>query len=207
MSWKSDAELIALAAALKAEASELLHGAGLLEAVGGGRPVTVVGSYAMDVMTWRDLDVYLELRHERDTAALFAAGAAVERRFEIVRASYSNMFIRDDQEFESGLYWGVQLLHRGLAWKVDLWGYGEREHAEKMAASEELRRTVEGADRLAVLRVKDAACRWEQYRKGVCSVHVYDAVANCGVTTPEGFREWLRRNVPGSGLDADGAGA
>ena len=75
-------------------------------------------------------------------------------------------------------------------------GYGEREYAEKKGAFEKLRQTLAGTDRMAVLRVKDAVCGWGQYRKGVYSVHIYDAVANHGVATLGEFEDWLRLHVP-----------
>ena len=49
---------------------------------------------------------------------------------------------------------------------------------------------------MAVLRVKDAVCGWGQYRKGVYSVHIYDAVANHGVATLGEFEDCLRLHVP-----------
>ena len=196
MEDKSDGELAAWASRLKREAAELLEGNGLLAIVRSGGPAAVIGSYALDLMTWRDIDIYVRLPDEKDVGTFFRIGTAISNRFETIRASYSNMFLRTDQDFGSGLYWGVRLLHRDHMWKLDLWGYGEREYAEKMSAFERLRRSVDGADRRAALRVKDAVCRWEQYRRGVCSVHIYEAVTRGGVTTEDGFRDWLRAHVP-----------
>ena len=203
MTDKSNAELAAQASRLKDEASELLEADGLLAIVRSVGPAAVIGSYALDLMTWRDIDVNVRLLDERDVATFFRIGDAISNRFETIRASYSNMFLRTDQEFESGLYWGIRLLHREQAWKVDLWGYGEQEYAEKMSAFEKLRRRLEGADRFAALRVKDPVCRWEQYRRDVYSVHVYEAVARGGVTTEGDFRDWLRAHVPEALAESD----
>lgn len=180
---------------LRDEATELLQECGLLSLISSHGRTRVVGSYDLDLMTWRDIDISLRLPVERDVATFFSIGDAMANRFETIRASYSNMLLRKDQVFESGLYWGIRLLHRGQTWKVDLWGFSEKEYAEKMAAYEKLRQTVDSADRLAVLRIKDVVCRWEQYRHGVYSTYIYDAVAS-GVTTVEEFRGWLRTNVP-----------
>jgi hypothetical protein len=200
---KSNAELAAQASRLRDEAAELLEGGGLMAIVRSVGPAAVIGSYALDLMTWRDIDVNVRLPDERDVANFFRIGDAISNRFETVRAFYSNMFLRTDQEFESGLYWGIRLLHRGQAWKVDLWGYGEQEYAEKMRVFEKLRRRLEGADRYAALRVKDAVCQWEQYRSGVYSVHVYEAVARDGVTTVDEFQDWLRERVPEALAESD----
>ena len=200
---KSDGELAAQASRLRDEAAELLEGDGLLAIVRSGGPAAVIGSYALDLMTWRDIDIYAKLPDERDVGTFFRIGAAISNRFETIRASYSNMFLRTDQDFGSGLYWGVRLLYRSHTWKLDLWGYGEREYAEKMSAFERLRRSMDGADRLAVLRVKDAVCQWKQYRRDVYSVHIYEAVTRGGVTTEGGFRDWLRTHVPEALAESD----
>ena len=155
----------------------------------------MVGSYDLDLMTWRDIDISLRLPAERDVATFFSIGDAIVNRFETMRAYYSDMVLRKGQVFESGLYWGIRLLHRGQTWKIDLWGFDEEEYAEKMAAYEKLRRSVQNADRFAVLRVKDVVCQWAQYGHGVYSIQVYEAVAG-GVKTVDEFRDWLRANVP-----------
>ena len=192
---KSDAELFVQAAMLRDEATDLLDECGLLSVISSHGRTRVVGSYGFDLMTWRDLDISVRLPSDRDVATFFRIGNAIATRFETIRASYSDMLLREDRVFKSGLYWGIRLLHREQTWKVDLWGFGEEEYAEKMVAFEKLRRIVERADRTAVLRVKDVACRWEQYGNGVYSTQVYDAVAG-GVTTVDEFQDWLRLNVP-----------
>jgi hypothetical protein len=61
-----------------------------------------------------------------------------------------------------------------------------------MQAFEALRGRLAGADRLALLRVKDAACRRPEYRSAVTSLDVYEAVAGGGVRTVAQFDAWLR---------------
>ena len=192
---KSDGELLAKATMLRDEATELLDECGLLSVISNHGRTRVIGSYDLDLMTWRDLDISVKLPGERDVATFFRIGNAIVNRFETIRASYSNKFLGTDQVFKSGLYWGIRLLHREQTWKVDLWGFGEEEYAEKMGAFERLRQSLVSADRTAVLRVKDVVCRWEQYRYSVYSTHIYDAVVG-GVTTVDEFRDWLRAHVP-----------
>ncbi len=180
---------------LRDEATELLDECGLLSTISSHGRTRVIGSYDLDLMTWRDLDISVKLPGERDVATFFRIGNSIVNRFETIRASYSDMVLRKDRVFKSGLYWGIRLLHREQTWKVDLWGFGEEEYAEKMGAFDKLRQSAVNADRSAVLRVKGVACRWEQYGNGVYSIHIYDAVAG-GVTTVDEFRNWLRAHVP-----------
>src|SRR5438874_6125030 len=76
----TDDDLLAQTAALRAEADRLLHGDGLLGAIAAG-PAAAIGSNALDLMTWPDLDVSLELPDEQDVAAFFDVGRAVARSF------------------------------------------------------------------------------------------------------------------------------
>ena len=54
---------------------------------------------------------------------------------EAIMMSYSNMFIRTDQDFPSGLSRGIRLLHRGQTWKVDLWDTVRENTPRKRAPS------------------------------------------------------------------------
>jgi len=186
----TDDALLAQAAALRLEADRLLHRDGLLPAIAGAGPTTVIGSYALDLMTWPDLDVSMALPHERDVAAFFDVGRAIARSFVAIRMTFSNQFIRPDVPFDHGLYWGIRLGYGEREWKVDLWGYGPDAYLSHLAEFEALRARLAAADRRAILRVKDAVCRRPTYRRDVSSMDVYAAVAEGGVRTVEEFDAW-----------------
>jgi hypothetical protein len=59
-----------------------------------------------------------------------------------------------------------------------------------MAEFAALRARLAGADRPAVLRVKDAVCRRPTYRRDVSSMDVYAAVIDHAVRTVEQFDAW-----------------
>jgi hypothetical protein len=190
-------DLLAQAAALRADADRLLHDEGMLAAVAAVGPAFVIGSYALDLMTWPDVDVSLQLPHDRDVAAFFDVGRAIAARFVAIRMSFSNQFIRPDQPFDHGLYWGIRLLRGGREWKVDLWGYGPAAYRAHLAEFEALRARLAGADRTAILRVKDAVCRRPAYRRDVTSMDVYAAVAEHGVRSVAEFDAWwTARSTP-----------
>ena len=119
---ETDKEFLDQAAGLRGEAGELLDQYGLLSGIASYGLTEVIGSYALDLMTWRDIDI--QLPDERDV-----------NRFEATMMSYANMFIRTDQDFPSGLYRGIRLLHRGQTWKVDLWGTVRENTPRKRAPS------------------------------------------------------------------------
>jgi hypothetical protein len=199
----TDTELQAQAGALRADADRLLDEEGLLAAVAVVGPAVVIGSYALDLMTWPDVDMSVRLPHERDVAAFFDVGRAIATRFAATRMSFANQFLRTEQQFDHGLYWGIRLLRGGREWKVDLWGYGPAAYRAHLVESEALRARLAAADRLAILRVKDAVCRRPAYRHDVTSMDVYAAVAEHGVRSVEEFDAWWAGRAT-SAADAPG---
>ncbi len=49
--------------------------------------------------------------------------------------------------------------------------------------------------RAEIPAVKHDVCTAPEYRKTLLSVHVYEAVLNCGVRGTEGFWEWWRGRI------------
>src|SRR5881628_1631715 len=96
----TDARLLAQARQLRAGADRLLHEDGLLAAVAAAGPAAVIGSHALELVTWPDVGVSVELRHEQDVAAFFDAGRASATGFALTRMSVSNHFPRTDRPFD-----------------------------------------------------------------------------------------------------------
>jgi len=188
---KTDEQLLEQAAALRGEADDLLHQEGLLALLQSYGPAAVIGSYTLDLMTWPDLDLSVRLPDALDVSTFFAIGNRIVTTFHVAKMSYSNHFVRTDVPFDRGLFWGIRLLYRGRTWKLDLWGYGEEGYRASGERFERLRKRLEQADRMAILRIKDVMCREENYRLEVSSLQIYEAVLEDGVKTVEGFRSWL----------------
>lgn len=188
----TDTQLLEQAAALHEEANRLLIAEGLLPIITTAGPARVYGSFELDLMTWRDIDINLQLANPHDVATMFTVGQSIATRFEANRMFYSNHFIRNDQSFDHGLYWGMRLRYAGALWKVDLWAYGEEAYRAHMQSFDELQQQLATADRIAILRIKDAFCRRSEYRDTVCSMDIYRAVMEHNISTVEGFEAWLR---------------
>jgi len=190
----ADDELASQAAVLREEARRLLEDDGLLTLIKAVGPTTVIGSYTLDLMTWPDIDISLQLPHETDVATFFGLGQRVALGFQVAKMSYSNMFLRTDQAFGHGLYWGIRLIHGGGLWKIDLWAYGREAYKRHMAEFEQLRCRLANLNRAAILRIKSEVCLRPQYRADVTSMDVYEAVEQ-GMRSVAEFDRWLERRV------------
>ena len=180
---------------LRQEASELLNNAGLLPMLKAYGATRVIGSYTLDTMTWRDIDISMKLPDEQDVELFFEIGNKIATKFKITKMSYSNHFIRNFPGFDHGLYWGMQLLYADQEWKIDLWGYGETDYHKHMADFDALHTQLQKADRTAILHIKHAVSQRPDYRGDVYnSMAVYRAVLTEKVTSLEEFNAWIERN-------------
>lgn len=127
-------------AALHAEAEGVLDGTGLKELLSRAGTVHLAGSYALRLMTWRDLDVYLEAP-AITVPDFFALGRQVAALLDPYKMSFINNRSRLDATCPPGLYWGIRLgdVRRG-AWKIDLWAMDSAacrsalDHRDRLAA-------------------------------------------------------------------------
>ncbi len=182
--------LLAQASELRNEAGALLVGEGLLGTIESIGPMRVVGGYALDLMTWPDIDVSLQLPHELDIPTFFELGRRVVGKFQVTKMQFENVFIRPFGSFDHGLYWGIQLIHSERTWKLDIWGYGKEAYVAHVRDFEELAARLANADRTTILRIKDALCRRPEYGITVTSWHIYEAITRHGVRSMEEFDAW-----------------
>lgn len=190
----TDKDLVEKARALREEAYTLLYQEGLFSLVQSVGPATVRGSVALDLMTWPDIDLSVQLPHETDISTFFELGKEIATNFQVVKMSFSNQFIRPDVPFDYGLYWGIRLLYAKI-WKIDLWGHGEDAYNTDVRAFNELAQQLKEVDRITVLRIKDEVCKRPEYRVEISSMDIYEAVAHYKVQTVKEFDEWRMRNL------------
>ena len=190
----TDKELLEYSRLIRDEASDLLNNEGLLKLLEIYGTTRVIGSYTLNTMTWRDIDISMVLPDEQDVGLFFEIGTKMAMKFQITKMSYSNHFIRNFPGFDQGLYWGTLLLYKEHEWKIDLWGYGETDFDAHMTDFDFLHKEIKRADRTAILRIKHAIDQRPDYRGDVYnSMAVYQAVLNDNVKTIEHFNRWIER--------------
>ena len=192
----NDKEILTHSRFLHDEATNLLSNAGgllpLLKSYGTTR---VIGSYTLDTMTWRDIDISMILPDKQDVGLFFEIGSEMAAKFQITKMSYSNHFIRNFPGIDHGLYWGTMLLYNEQEWKIDLWGYGETDFNTHMEEFDTLHKDIQHADRTSILRIKHTISQRQDYRGEVYnSMAVYRAVISHDITTLEEFNRWIERN-------------
>ena len=191
----TDAEIIKHSKLLHQEASELLDKEGLLPMISAFGTTRVIGSYALDTMTWPDIDISMNLPNEQNIEMFFELAKRIATKFQITKMSYSNHYIRGFPGFDHGLYWGTQLRYKEREWKIDLWGYDDTAYQKHIAEAETLRCQLQHADSDAILRIKHIICQHPDYRGNIYnSMAVYRAVLADKVESVDEFITWLEKN-------------
>jgi len=155
--------------------------------------VHVTGSYALELMAWRDLDVYVE-SPEVSLGEFFTLGGEIAALLSPVRMQFLDNRGGGLDGLPSGLYWGARLgeLLQG-AWKIDVWAVRPETCAELIAYCDGIAARLTPRARRAILRIKSHCWRDPAYRKGFTSQDIYRAVLDYGVSDAEGFAAFLAR--------------
>lgn len=178
---------------LQAEAEFVLEDLKLIRLLSPlGSPV-LLGSAALGLMVWPDIDV-----------TIACPGLTIDQALEtmhpvyihpqIKRVRYRNEaghFNPTGLELDDRYYFGVYYhASTGTEWKIDVsFWTSVGEHPEPF--HEVIVKQLTEETRLAILWIKDVWYRLPTYRNQVYSVDIYDAVLSQGVRTPDEFDEYL----------------
>lgn len=179
---------------LKQEADALLFEKGLLQLLCGFGIPHVHGSYALDLMTWRDLDIYLEADNLQETD-FFRLGSKICAALQPVKMSFRNERIGKSAGLPHGLYWGIYLGNeRAGAWKIDIWAVEKVECATLLAHCSDRKQQLTPAAMRHILAIKSQCWQDPAYRRSYSSDDIYTAVLEKNITDLEGFRAYLHEH-------------
>ena len=181
---------------LRSEADRLLA-SGLRRILDDYGQVHVIGSYALHLMAWRDLDVHL-VQEPIDRSAFFELGCRVANLLRPPGMHYRDETIVATEGLPKGLYWGVYLGDERMgAWKIDIWASESEVFEAIRAHSERLRARLSESTRGLILEIKSACWRHPEYRRTFSSDEIYSAVLDHEVVDIEGFWAFLKERRVG----------
>ena len=190
-----DQDLSQLNLLIRTEADDILYHKGLFETLRKYGIPHIHGSYVLDLMTWRDLDIYLESQPV-STSAFFELGKELVDLLHPVKMSYRNEKEGKNKDLPTGLYWGIYLGdERQGAWKIDIWSIKKSELKERLRYCEILKRRLTSMTRNKILQIKSQCWKDTAYRRSFHSADIYTAVLDNGVCGYEEFREYLKTHV------------
>jgi hypothetical protein len=171
---------------IRSEADRMLS-SGLEALLARYGEVHLVGSYALNLMTWRDLDIHL-VREDLDLEAFFNLGGDVAALLQPRRMHFRDESLVGTRGLPRGLYWGIYLGdERAGAWKIDLWETNRREFDAVRRFCDAIASQLNDENRAVIAAIKTACWRHPQYRRGFTSADVYAAVLDRGVRDVDAF--------------------
>lgn len=116
------ADLLARQDALQSEASDVLSDLDLVAALSRTGEVALIGSYALGLMVWRDIDLYVYC-DPLSADGSFAALRPLASHPRVARLNFDNWRGRNAAPgFPDGYYWGVRYrTPLGGECKLDIW--------------------------------------------------------------------------------------
>ncbi len=190
-------DLLDINSKLKAEADFLLKDKGLFEVLQKYGSVDVHGSYKLDLMTWRDLDIYV-VSDSFSNYEVFDLGRGVAVCLNPMKMTYVDERQRRlapgyPEGYPVGYYWGVMLGHALKdAWKMDIWMLSRVEYAKAILPHDTIAKKLTDQTRQIIMEIKSAVWNHSLYRKNFFSVDIYNAVLDSGVVGLDSFRQYLK---------------
>jgi hypothetical protein len=176
---------------IRAEADELLR-SGLRSLLNRHGEVHVVGSYVLELMAWRDLDIHV-VQENLDVGRFFDLGGGIARLLKPHRMHFRDESAVGTPGLPRGFYWGIYLGdERRGAWKIDIWQTNQDAFDLVRRYGDALSARLNETNRSVIMDIKAACWRHPEYRRGFTSGDVYAAVLDRGVRDVPGFWTDLR---------------
>lgn len=172
---------------IRDKADELIYQSGLMEILQKYGTVSIVGSYKMEVMTWNDLDIYLDI-------AEFSSDKYYDMVSELIGMLSPVRFDGFMETDKKLIFLGLETKMTGESWNIDIWWKDKADIEDSMAYACELIKKMEQNPELkkAVIKIKQDLINRKLYGLDKGKVHyhskeIYDAVFEKGILSTEQF--------------------
>lgn len=188
-----DEVLLARQGILQREAERVAEDLDAERQLGIAGRVVRVGSAALGLMVWRDLDLtvvcdYLDKVVVLDVGKTLAFHPRVR---EVVFRDDTGAW-NTDPGYPDGFYLGLRYRSTdGQDWKLDIWFVDDPERQPDLQHVRTIPPRLDVEKRLAILRIKSAWQRRPEYGHTVRSFDIYRAVLDHQVRDLAGFASWL----------------
>ncbi|MBT2765996.1 hypothetical protein [Paenibacillus sp. ISL-20] len=189
----AESKLLLQQKALQDEASEVADELRLYELLSqAGEPVRV-GSSALGLMVWRDLDMTVKCsRLSQQLTAQIASELMLHAGVRELKFINDTGVYNTDPAYPDGLYIGLKYKsQRGKEWEMDIWFVDEPERQPDLKHIITMPEQLTQERREAILQIKSDWASRDEYGKTVRSFDIYTAVLEENIRTPEQFQAWL----------------
>ncbi|ERJ12130.1 hypothetical protein [Haloplasma contractile] len=188
---------------LKQEADTFLYDMGLKKMLSCFGDVQITGSYALDLMVWRDLDIFVDISKvsQRD---IYQFANEIFEQFKPIWFETKNTF-EEETGCPKGYFVGFETLLNNQLWNFDIWFTNIAHIEENENYINDIRDLMTEPAREIIIDIKAKVHKHPQYGTEFFSIDVYQSVINEEIKTLNEFKEWLKkkRNIDYSELVGD----
>lgn len=155
--------------------------------------IIISGSYELDIMAWRDLDIFLDVENV-EQSDIYAISNQIFQSYKPVWFETKDTFL-DESGCPKGYFIGFEskIIDNNL-WNVDIW-FTNAEHIEKqLMYISHLKKKITPKNRKLILLLKKLLIKQGYYGNQIFSVDVYQSVLENQVSTLEEFKIWVSKN-------------
>ena len=187
-------ELVVQEEELQRQAHEVLEALNLLHFLSKyGRP-KIVGSVALGLMTWRDIDIDLEIAGEIRAEDFWQTAKYLLAQDEVTLITLVDNRKMIEKNRPPSMYIGGKYeADGGAIWKIDI-RFVSEQHAIAQKHIDSISARLTDDRRRAILSIKHVVAQDPRYRTEISSVDIYEAVLAKGIMDLEGFKEQLRES-------------
>ncbi|UYO03990.1 hypothetical protein [Paenibacillus sp. PSB04] len=187
-------DLLARQNQLQAEAAVVLEELNLIQTLKAAGVPVKVGSAALGLMTWRDLDMTV-ICSKLDVAVISGIASQLILNPKIRQMKFMNDTgsWNTDPAYPDGYFIGLDYLSEsGSKWSLDIWFVDDPEKQPDLRHIRTLPGRLHEDAVLSILRIKTVWASRAEYGKQVKSFDIYTAVLDHKVSTPAEFEQWLQ---------------
>ncbi len=169
----------------KNNADKLLYNFGLLNELKNHGTPYIVGSYAMDLMAWNDLDIYVS-NEFMSTEKLYELTSFILNTFHPMWYEAK----QDTIDGKTAWFHGFETEILGELWNIDIWFFDNETITNTMDFCNRIKAQADAdeVNRTATIKIKQALIKNEQYGFGkYTSMDVYRAVFEMEITSYDEF--------------------
>jgi hypothetical protein len=182
---------------IKSEADALLKGRGIEALMTKCGDVIYTGSYALDLMVWTDLDLYIVPRTGvRWDDCIADLASAFLRRSDVDRVKVEKSFWKVRPELPRGLGMGVKIPieNEHMPWKLDIWILDEKTRAANLVFMQSIESRLTQSTREVIIRAKTALIT-NGRTPSMSGVLVYEAVLDKGLMTVDEVVRYVKSHL------------
>lgn len=169
------------------EADKMLLNTQLINRLFEFGTVHMVGSYAYNLMVWKDLDLLLEMPD--DDLKLADDVLSSIRSIEHATIRILDNRNKNKKDRPKGVWIGLYI-HK---WKIDIWIMNQYETANELSLRDRWIEKYKAIDRQSFLSLKTALAKDPGYHKAFSSVDIYEAFSQAQVRGAREFYAWFNK--------------